>query len=238
MRQVIFLVICIVATCHFWRREHFCSASHGTVPKILHQTAPKNRSQWHPDWARCQESWMQHFVKKKGWTYRMWTDEDLNKFMQESYPWFYSTYLAYGQNIQRIDIARYFILYHYGGIYADMDFFCFRYFMEEATVSSTKVSVVESGYKENENVQNSLMISPVGDPFWMSVVVKAQSRTSSTDVLYSTGPKLLSDVLDEMVPGRIDILPMHLFNPPLHKWKNIDESQLYTKHLNTVSWDA
>ena len=35
---------------------------------------------------------------------------------------------SYQYEIQRCDVIRYFLLYHYGGIYADMDYFCSKSF--------------------------------------------------------------------------------------------------------------
>lgn len=43
---------------------------------------------------------------------------------QEHYPWFLPTYLAYPYAIQRVDVIRYFLLYHYGGVYIDLDMGC------------------------------------------------------------------------------------------------------------------
>ena len=43
----------------------------------------------------------------------MYSDADLLKFMQSTYPWFMDTYNAYPHNIQRVDAARYFLLRKY-----------------------------------------------------------------------------------------------------------------------------
>ena len=52
----------------------------------------------------------------------MWTDRRLRAFIASYYPWFLPIYLRYDQHIKRVDAARYFLLYHYGGVYADLDF--------------------------------------------------------------------------------------------------------------------
>jgi mannosyltransferase OCH1-like enzyme len=165
----------------------------------------------------------------------MWTDEDIDVFMKEEFPWFYQRFRAYPKNIQRIDMARYFILYRYGGIYADMDMRCNKYFMD--VVDTTRVSIVESGYKEWETVQNSLMISPPGDPFWMKVIAEAalRARNGNSDVMYSTGPILLSHVYAKQEKN-VNLLPYLTFNPPRNSDVEIDDSTLFTRHLNTVTW--
>jgi mannosyltransferase OCH1-like enzyme len=40
---------------------------------------------------------------------------------QEDFPWVLPAYLTYPKLVQRSDIARYMILYKYGGVYLDAD---------------------------------------------------------------------------------------------------------------------
>ena len=53
-----------------------------------------------------------------------WTDQNSDLFLSENYPWFLKTWNSYGTTIQKADALRYFVLYHYGGIFLDMDLFC------------------------------------------------------------------------------------------------------------------
>jgi len=52
-----------------------------------------------------------------------WTDEDIREFIRKFYPDFLELHDQYPYNIQRADMIRYFILYHYGGIYSDLDLY-------------------------------------------------------------------------------------------------------------------
>ena len=56
--------------------------------------------------------------------YILWKDIDIHEFMKSYYPAFYQMFLSYKYKIQQIDAFRYFILYHYGGIYIDLDIGC------------------------------------------------------------------------------------------------------------------
>lgn len=56
----------------------------------------------------------------------LWTDAASRDFIAENYPWFLDTFDRYPYNIQRADAIRYFVLYHYGGIYMDLDIGCHR----------------------------------------------------------------------------------------------------------------
>ena len=104
------------------------------IPKIIHQTAPADKSTHPLTWTKCHESWKREFPES---TYKhiMWTDEDLDILIKNDFPWFYSYYINYPKNIERIDIARYFILYKHGGIYADMDFYCNKNFFNNVEFS-------------------------------------------------------------------------------------------------------
>jgi hypothetical protein len=55
---------------------------------------------------------------------QIWSEETSREFLLAQFPWFVSTYDSYEIRIQRIDVIRYFLLRHYGGIYLDMDNVC------------------------------------------------------------------------------------------------------------------
>ena len=47
-------------------------------------------------------------------------------FIVEHYPWFIETFDGYDMHIKRVDAVRYFWLYHFGGVYLDMDMICMK----------------------------------------------------------------------------------------------------------------
>jgi inositol phosphorylceramide mannosyltransferase catalytic subunit len=60
------------------------------------------------------------------WNIKLWTDDDNENFIRQHYDYFLDTYLNYSSNIERADSMRYFYLYHFGGLYVDLDFECLR----------------------------------------------------------------------------------------------------------------
>jgi len=60
------------------------------------------------------------------WETKLWTDEDNRNFLKEHYQEFLEIYDGYSSNIERADSMRYFYLYHFGGLYVDLDFECLR----------------------------------------------------------------------------------------------------------------
>jgi mannosyltransferase OCH1-like enzyme len=56
----------------------------------------------------------------------LWDDAKVEAFLDEHYAWFVPWYRSYKADIYRADAVRYFLLYHYGGAYIDMDMECRR----------------------------------------------------------------------------------------------------------------
>ncbi len=56
----------------------------------------------------------------------LWRDADVQRLIKKSHPEYNEIYSGYRLNIQRADLARYLILYEYGGVYSDLDISGFR----------------------------------------------------------------------------------------------------------------
>tara|TARA_R110000868_G_scaffold195048_3_gene440725 strand:- start:11195 stop:11815 length:621 start_codon:yes stop_codon:yes gene_type:complete len=54
------------------------------------------------------------------YTYMFWTDDDNGAFLKEHYPEFCKFYNTLS-NIQKVDFIRYLYIYHFGGLYLDLD---------------------------------------------------------------------------------------------------------------------
>jgi mannosyltransferase OCH1-like enzyme len=91
------------------------------IPRIIHQTwkTPDLPDKWQP----LQQSWKE---KHPTWEYRFTTDADNRHFFEQNYPGFLPVYDAYPLDINRAEAYRYFAMYHYGGVYVDMDFEALR----------------------------------------------------------------------------------------------------------------
>lgn len=211
------------------------------IPKIIHQTAMSDESRWPAIWKRCQESWKR---LHPDFRYVMWTDEAMDAFMRAEYPSFYAIYASYDLHIKRVDVVRYFILYHYGGIYADMDYECMHRFYEELPIG--KACIAESPWKL-EGYQNALMASPAGHPFWL-VVFQLISREaqwcveSPADpgraVLSCTGPNVIREAVAMCPPGAVHTLSRDKYAGEKRS-EHLDRDGregMYAIHWGTSSW--
>ena len=157
---------------------------HLLIPKIIHQTGPSDISKWHPLWIHCQQSWKNTHTD---FEYRFWTDEQIDELIQIHYPQYYDMYSNFPVHIMKIDFVRFAILHKYGGIYADLDVFCYRNFHSNLT---RPAYIVENPYG-NDPFENSLMCSAPGSEFFVHCMELSLERWNYTK---RVNPKIISNV--------------------------------------------
>jgi len=101
------------------------------IPKIIHHIAPKNKKKWHPMWKVCYDSWKSNFPENE-YEYILWNDkEDIDLFIKNEYPQYWKIYKKLPSHMLKIDFARIAIIYRYGGIFSDMDIYCYQNFYKD-----------------------------------------------------------------------------------------------------------
>ena len=164
------------------------------IPKQIFQTwkshteIPANFRYWSQTWK----------TMNPDYDYVMWDDADNRAFIAAHFPWFLSIFDSYPRNIQRADAVRYFYLYYYGGIYADLDFECLKPMdgLIAAHSSATVLLGAMSGdgakhYEKKNMIPNAIMMSAPRDPFWLCVMYQLMQSYRSVAVEDSTGPGML-----------------------------------------------
>lgn len=218
-----------------------------TIPKIIHHIAPKDRSRWHPVWHRCYPTWKQHFPDAE---HMMWNDQDdINSFVQQYYPQYYDMFMQFPAHIMRVDFVRFCLLHHFGGIYSDMDMFCYRDFYDELT---HPLHIIEAPYGE-EFLESSLMMSKPGHDFWQDCMELSKEvfyttvrkhnipipfnndRAAQYILISACGPNLICRVWRKWVkqrPDKVQTLSGILYNN--HGMSYHPEYR--TKHMMTGMW--
>jgi len=188
------------------------------IPKILHQTW-KNAT-LPPDLVTLQRTWQSHHPD---WTYYLWTDVDNREFLRRHYPWFLPIYDSYPEPIMRVDAVRCFILYHFGGVYVDLDFECLRP-MEPLLADQQVVfgleppAHLELHFPKERGLQqivcNAWMASVPGHPFWEHLFKQLIAYHRAPGPLDATGPFLLTRAYQSYPhQERIRIVPSDLLYP-------------------------
>lgn len=217
------------------------SAALAAMPKLFHyQSKSSALSEETQSWKQLlemeeTESQVHPNIRPKDngeWSSVYWSDESCAALVRDHFPSFWPLYMNYSHSIQRVDSCRYFIMYKYGGIYADTDIS----FHSNATTLERLVphgvGLVESPYRYNERWQNSLMSAKVVQhPFWETVLETMIERANYDKVLSSTGPKMIGDAVqrwkknnrynddDNNYYGDVHTLPCELFQRlPYGNW--------------------
>ena len=191
-----------------------------SFPPILHQSwkdshLPESFKNSSKTWQSLHPSWK----------YNLWTDQENEEFIKKNYPWALKCYRELPFNICRADLARYFYLFHYGGVYADLDFICLRAL--DCLLEKTEADIIlgRMGRREKfeHSIPNALMISKPGEQFWSFLIdriikkLKEIDNTKPPRPEYITGPVVLrSSVIEyskSSSPSSIEIVPPEVFYP-------------------------
>ncbi|KAI5959165.1 CSH1 [Candida pseudojiufengensis] len=156
------------------------------IPKIIHQTYKSENIPeiWKPGQEAC-------INLHEDYQYILWTDEMAREFISEEFPWFLKTWDNYKYNIQRADAIRYFALYHYGGVYIDLDDGCERRLDPLLTVPAFVRKTIPTG------ISNDVMGGVPNHPFFLKAIESLKNYQRNWLVPYitimiSTGPLFLS----------------------------------------------
>ncbi|EEB08783.1 mannosyltransferase complex subunit [Schizosaccharomyces japonicus yFS275] len=218
------------------------SASDGMehIPRIIHQL-------WKDDeipenWQVTASSCRSVHLEENGWQVILWTDEKVERFLEDNYAWFLPTYRSYTYTIQRVDAVRYFLIYHYGGIYMDLDIGCKR---DMSALLGTGSLILPSS--EPFGYSNDWFAASRHHPFLLQVM-KALPRynhrylTKYPTVMLSTGPLFLSIQFcyyfaKNSFKTQSRILPIELYgNTPTSFFSHVYGSSWHGKDAKLIMW--
>lgn len=172
------------------------------IPRTVHQMwKSKVLDYW--IFKKGQKSVQEHF---KGWDYVFWDDAEIDSFLQKHYPRFYTDWSRLMPYIKKVDVSRYLILHHYGGVYADLDV-VFKdapdLYLEGAKLFSYRsTQALAKGWNF---LGNAFMGSEASHPFWIGAVEYMLSLPMNTAVLNHTGPLALGEYY-AMLPEKPEML--------------------------------
>ena len=149
--------------------------------------------------------------------YKCWTLPDAYDFTKEYYPFLTCIFdIETKYNIIKCDFFRYLLMYHFGGLYTDIDFLCIRSLNDfmHAITSSTLENVIyhdetpcivlseewSESMKLTQTIHNGFLYSHTSKhPFWIQLmmeiydqlIVKQIKINSESDVYEISGPRKL-----------------------------------------------
>ena len=157
-----------------------------------------------------------------GFEYFFWDDADNRAFIAEHYPWFVKTYDGYPQEIHRVDAVRYFWLYHFGGIYADLDTECLQPLSDLcATYSGVVLGRMGEDNAFIHSIPNAIMASSARHPFWLFIFHRLmfpraerdnpEDRTGSIMLTFAVEDHERGDDVDATIASIKQLLPAELY---------------------------
>ena len=169
------------------------------------------------------------------YTHILWTDEMLYNFIWNKYSWFYTVFIRYRYNIQRVDVTRYFLLYHYGGVYLDLDLIC-KSSLRSIFKGMNATQTTFLAAAKVDGVTNSFMASVPRSEFFKHVIYELPVNVHGkfelfrhTTIIFSTGPQFVSHCWrtfknrNEIVVMTLDKFDgVHFKNQLMNEWHSFD----------------
>ena len=171
------------------------------VPRLLFQTW-KSKSHLPINYMRWRASLLAH---NSDFTYVLWDDADNRRFIAEKYPWFLPVYNRYPREIYRVDAVRYFFLYHFGGVYVDLDTECLKPLKPLLNSGDVLLGRMGRNTAFHHSIPNAIMASRPLQEFWLLVInllmQKADAVRNPAEIIARgpeamTGPILLKEACD------------------------------------------
>ena len=206
------------------------------IPKRIHQIwiGPKKIPKKYLDWG---ETWKKNHP---GWDYKLWTNDDLKNFpMKNRYIFDSSDNIGF-----KSDLARYEILYKYGGIYIDTDFECLKEIPDELR-DYDFVSCI--GFNYTPELLNGFLMASRQSKMIQELIISLKLPQDTTDpmsIINLSGPKKLTELYFKNYDlNNCMILPSNYCYPYPYflinssvKEENEIESESFAIHHWEMSW--
>ena len=214
------------------------------IPQIIHQTYKTK------ELPLRLKNYQEKLLKlHPGWKYFLWDDEDNSRLLQSYYPSLDGCYKNLPLKIMQVDFIRYVYLFHYGGLYLDLDYELLKPF---DLLDYSLVLPKESDSQINFRLGNALLASVARHPFWEKILEEINHSCldlpvflEEDEVIDLTGPGLVTKVyLKYFNNDPLIFLPARsFFNPPRPRnrqeyIKLVEKNQSYGIHHCEGSWRA
>lgn len=192
------------------------------IPRIIHQTWEGRTHYLGDHYSMLSDTWKEHHPD---WKYEFWDGTRMDDFVYNYFPEMIDLYFGYQYNIQRWHVIRYLILYQMGGMYVDFDYECLECFDNYIKDESKCYFAIEpeqhfQSFGRGKYINNALMISPPGHPFFKYIISHLYSSSISyrgdkyLEVLNTTGSLMLTKLYREYTDTRaLAILPSERVSP-------------------------
>lgn len=190
------------------------------IPLIIHQIYEgRNGEKPTPLLEKFAKSWTK---KNPDWKYQFWNYQLIDNFLGMHFPEYIPIYQSFKYDVQRWDFIRYLILYHYGGLYVDIDYECLEPIDNLLKKMDCYLGVepVNPFDASTTLIGNAFLASVPKFDFWNYVIQKIIHHKYDINdnkkiyILKSTGPLMITDAYQAYNEKlKIELLPASLVTP-------------------------
>jgi inositol phosphorylceramide mannosyltransferase catalytic subunit len=161
------------------------------VPQVVFQTW-KSRTQVPSNYDAWSRSFRHHNPR---YECMIWDDLDNREFVAEQFPWFLPFYDRYPKEIFRADAVRYFFLYKFGGLYADMDTECLKPLDPILRTGDAIFGRMGVDKRFEHSIPNAMMASKRLHLIWLlaiALMIEGFRECNSPEEMARRGPETLT----------------------------------------------
>ena len=183
------------------------------IPKLIHQIWYQGEENIPLEYLKYSKSWIK---LNPDYNHLLWDENSIDKLIRKKFKNYYTLYLNFPTMIQKIDFAKYCIIYEYGGIYIDMDCECIKsiseIFLKKRLlyVVDLEIDIFEkifANYYGKQLFNNGWFASLPKIPIWHLLLkqikrVNLERQWYETNIAYifrTTGPKIFSEVITSYI---------------------------------------
>ena len=213
------------------------------IPKHIHQVFfSVDGSPMPARYVENQKSWK---ANNPGFNYTIWNISMVDKLIEKEYRHVKELYYSYAHWIRRIDVAKYLVLHHAGGVYFDMDLKCkkpINGLLED--INYTGVFMYTTWPM---GVSNDIIFTEKRHPF-MEFVINGLEYANRyyvfphAQTMLSTGPTYISGrYFNFKVQDDIHVYPPSIVNQyvertPSYSWHGWDSMSIKWLFFDNISW--
>ncbi len=206
------------------------------IPLILHQI-------WFQGIDNIIEPYKSCFInsikvlKYTKWDHQFWDKERIETLILDKYPQYWDIYNKCCILVQKLDVARYIILYHYGGCYMDMDMEILKDFRE---LLNDEDDIVISNTVQNL-YSNGILFSSINNRLWLdfldNIDINKFKFNTFLNVQFTTGPFNFTYFINKNINNyKIKILPNKYLEPCESRYNQTITDEAYTIDYFGYSW--
>ena len=174
---------------------------------------------------------------------KIWNLEETSEAIEKHLPEFYYTFLSMTPWISKCDFARFCLIYIFGGVYSDLDFYCNKN-LDGLLEGKEYIFTFEPREHGGEFLYNGFFASVAKNPFIYGWLKTMEDNFMMRDVMHRTGPSAFSLYYSQLehkpqITETYKIIlynKLHLVTRDIGDLENVDNNSVYTLWDEGTDW--